>query len=73
MALMESLLGLGIGLVVLLLVSIIANFVFWLWMLVDALRKRDTLWIALLIFSFFTGFLSGLMATVYWFVVYRKR
>jgi hypothetical protein len=73
MAMTDALMGVGIGLVVLLVVLLIAGFIFWLWMFIDALKKRDTLWIALFIFSFLTGFLGGLMATIYYFVVYTKK
>ena len=61
---------LGMGLVVIIL--LILGYLFWLWMIIDALKKRDTLWIALFIVSFFTGFLSGIIATLYYIIVYKK-
>lgn len=73
MAMMETLLGIGIGLLVLLVILLIAGFVFWLWMFIDVLKKRDTMWIVLFVVSALTGFLSGLLATIYYFVEYRKK
>lgn len=70
---LETWLGIGIGLVVLLIISLILGFVFWLWMFIDVLKKRDTLWIVLFVLSALTGFLGGLLATIYYFVEYRKK
>jgi hypothetical protein len=60
---------LGLGAVVIIL--LIISYVFWLLMFIDAVKKRDILWIFLFIFCFFTGFLSGIIATIYYFVAYR--
>lgn len=51
----------------------ILGFIFWLWMFIDALKHRDILWIVLFVFCFFTGFLQGIIAIIYYFVVYRNR
>jgi hypothetical protein len=72
MGLLETLLGVGAVVLVLIIILLIAGYIFWLWMFIDALKKRDTLWIVLFIFCFFTGFLGGLIATIYWFVEYKK-
>ena len=45
----------------------------WLWMLVEALKRRDVLWIVLLLFSLFTGFLVPLFAFLYYLLEYEKR
>jgi hypothetical protein len=68
MDLLAAILGLG----TFVLIILVIGYIFWLWMFIDALKKRDILWIALFIFCFFTGFLSGLIATLYYYIVYRK-
>lgn len=68
---MEGVLGMSMFLLVLILVLVVLSYIFWVVMFVDALKKRDLLWIALFIFSFFTGFLSGLLALIYYFAEYR--
>ncbi len=49
----------------------IASLYFWLAMLIDALKKKDTMWIALLIVGFLTGALCGLLAVLYYELMYR--
>ncbi|MFH0817638.1 MAG: hypothetical protein V1909_03305 [Candidatus Micrarchaeota archaeon] len=61
--------GLGIGVIIL----IVLSYLFWLWMFIEALKKRDTLWIALFIIAFLTGFLSWLVPLLYYFIEYRKK
>jgi hypothetical protein len=61
---------LGLGAFV--LIILVIGYIFWLWMFIDCLKKRDILWITLFIFCFFTGFLSGLIATLYYYIVYKK-
>ncbi len=68
----ETILGMGIAAIAFLIILLIVEYVFWLFMFIDAVKKRDTLWIALFAFSFITGFLSGILATIYYFVVYKK-
>lgn len=72
MALLEAILGLGIGIVLLIIVLALACYLFWLWMFIDALARRDTLWIALFIVCFFVAGLSGIIAFVYYITVYKK-
>lgn len=63
----------GLAGVILLLVFLsIAAWVFWIVMFIDALKHRDTLWIVLFILSFFTGFLSAVLSTIYFFLEYRR-
>ena len=72
---MESITAIFSGvlfLLILLLIVLIIGYVFWVWMFIDALTRRDTLWIALFIISFLTGFLPGIMASVYYYTVYKK-
>ena len=61
----------GMGAVIIILTII--GYIFWLFMFIDALKRRDTLWILLFILSFFTGFLSGILATIYYFVIYKSQ
>jgi hypothetical protein len=68
MDIIAFILGLGIFIIIILVVE----YLFWLWMFIDALRKRDILWITLFILSFFTGFLSGVIATLYYVIAYKK-
>ena len=67
-----ALLGLS-GLLVILIVFIILSYLFWLWMFIHALGERDTLWITLFVLSFFTGLLEGILASIYYFQVYRVK
>lgn len=67
-----GLLGFILGMGSVMMIVLILSYVFWLFMFVDALKKRDILWIALFAFSFFTGFLSGILAALYYFIVYKK-
>ena len=69
MSLVGWILGLGTIIIILLIIS----FVFWLIMFIDAVKKRDALWIVLFIFCAFTGFLSGIIATIYYFVAYKRQ
>jgi fructose-specific phosphotransferase system IIC component len=64
------LVGLITLMIVLLIVFEVISFIFWLNMLTDALKKRDTLWIALLIVGFLSGVLSGLFAALYYEIMY---
>ena len=68
MGFIEIILGLGFFIIIL----IILSYIFWLVMFIDALKRRDILWIILFIFCFFTGFLSGIIAIIYYFVAYKK-
>lgn len=68
MGIIAAILGMGMFFVFL----IILGYIFWLCMFIDALRRRDVLWIVLFIFCFFTGFLSGIIALIYYFVAYNR-
>ena len=46
---------------------------FWLWMVIDAIKQRDMFWVVLFVVSFLTGFLGGVLAGVYYVTVYRPR
>lgn len=72
MGLIETILGLGIFFVVVLIILAVLSYVFWLVMFIDALKRRDMLWIALFIFCALTGVLSGIIAAVYYWEVYKK-
>lgn len=48
-------------------------FVFWIWMLIEALKKRDVLWIALLTIGIFTGIFGLLFALLYYLLEYSKK
>ena len=54
------------------LILILIGYLFWVWMFMDALAHRDVMWIVLFAFSFFTGFLPGVIAAVYYTTVYRR-
>ncbi|NOZ80791.1 MAG: hypothetical protein GXP63_03900 [DPANN group archaeon] len=58
---------------IIIVILIILGYIFWLVMFIDALKRRDTLWILLFVLSFFTGFLNGILATIYYFVVYKPQ
>jgi len=63
---------LALGLVALVVLAIVALlFVFWIWMLVDAIMKKKfedkLVWILVIIFLHFIG------ALLYYFLVYRKQ
>lgn len=73
MALLETLLEASLVLIVFLVILAILSYVFWLWMFIDAVKKRDTMWILLFVVSFLTGFLSGIIAFIYYMVVYKKK
>lgn len=62
------LLELGAILIILMLIG----FMFWMWMFIDALKKRDMMWVALFVVSLMTGALSGLVAGLYYLIVYKK-
>ena len=47
-------------------------FVFWLWMFIEALKKRDTLWIILFLVGILTGIFGLLFALFYYFLEYEK-
>jgi hypothetical protein len=64
------LIGLLIFMVLFFIVFEVVSFIFWLNMLTDALKKRDALWIALLVVGFFSGVLSGLFAAIYYEIMY---
>jgi hypothetical protein len=69
MSFISFILSLGVFVLILLFLSAI----FWMFMFIDALKRRDILWIVLFIFCFFTGFLSGVIAIIYFFVVYKAK
>ena len=73
MASWETLIGAGIALLVFLIILAIISYIFWLWMFIDAVKKRDNMWIILFIVSFLTGFLSGVIAGIYYIVEYKKK
>ncbi len=68
----EAILGISLAVIAILIIILIIEYVFWLFMLIDAIKKRDVLWICLFAFSFITGFLSGVLALIYYFVEYKK-
>lgn len=70
MSLLAWILGLG-ALLIILLILLIISFVFWLVMLLDAVKRKDTGWIILFVFCAITGVLSGIIATIYYFVAYK--
>jgi len=47
-------------------------FIFWLWMFIEALKKRDTLWIILFLVGVITGIFGLLFALLYYFLEYEK-
>ncbi len=70
----KPLIGIGVGLLIFLLVVGIVSFVFWLIMLIHALRHDSpdkNTWIIILVISFFTGF-SLIAAFVYLFAEKKK-
>jgi hypothetical protein len=65
------LLGFAFFLIALAIVLAVVSFLFWLNMLTDALKKRDVLWISLLVAGFLSGVLSGLFSTLYYEIMYK--
>ena len=61
-----AILTIGLVLIILLLIW---GYVFSIWMFIDALEKRDILWITLFVISFFTGILPSILSTVYYYSV----
>ena len=54
------------------LVLLLIGYVFWVRMAIDAVRQGDTLWMTLFAFSFFTGYLPGIVALAYYYRVYHR-
>ena len=46
-------------------------FVFWLWMFIEALKKRDVLWIILFLVGIWTVLFGLLFALLYYFLEYE--
>lgn len=69
--------GLGIGMMIVFVIAMLiglAFFIFWIMMLVDAVKRQwpeRGMWLAILIVGFFLG-LSWLAALLYYFMVKRK-
>ncbi|HIH14975.1 MAG TPA: hypothetical protein HA360_00395 [Nanoarchaeota archaeon] len=47
-------------------------FLFWLWMFIEALKKRDTMWIILFLVGLFTMMFGWIFALLYYFLEYEK-
>ena len=65
--------GLGVIAVIAIIIFLVLSYLFWIWMFIDAVKKRDVMWIVLFVVSALTGFLSGVLATIYYFVEYKKK
>ncbi|MBI5798086.1 hypothetical protein HZA98_04250 [Candidatus Woesearchaeota archaeon] len=50
----------------------VLTLIFWIWMFADAIKKKDTAWIILLIIALFTGFFALVFALIYYFTLYKK-
>ncbi|MSR85882.1 hypothetical protein EXS74_00635 [Candidatus Woesearchaeota archaeon] len=64
--------GLGFGWMLVILLFFLAVFIFWLWMFIEALKKRDTLWIVLLLIGLCTMF-AWFFALLYYLLEYTKK
>jgi len=64
--------GIGFGWMLLFMALFFVVFIFWLWMFIEALKRRDILWIVLLLVGLFTMF-SWFFALLYYLLEYTKK
>ncbi|MBT3406659.1 hypothetical protein HN419_05850 [Candidatus Woesearchaeota archaeon] len=60
-------------LVILLITTLVASYLFGIYMLIDACKKGLMEWIILFVIFFISGYGLGLIAMIYYFAVYRKK
>ncbi len=68
-----ALTGLGFLWMSLFMLIFLVLFIFWLWMFIEVLKKRDILWIVLLLIGLCTIIFGWFFALLYYFLEYDKR
>lgn len=54
------------------LVLLIFSYIFWLVMLIDAVKQKDVPWMVAFVLCAFTGLLSVIVSSIYFIVSYKK-
>lgn len=54
------------------LVLLIFSYIFWLVMIIDAVKQKDIPWIVAFVLCAFTGFLSVIVSAIYYISAYKR-